>query len=54
MPIERWIDLMGHDKKVRGGRIRLVLMQGLGRAVTTGDYDPAALQATLALAAGHG
>jgi 3-dehydroquinate synthase len=54
MPMERWIDLMGHDKKVRGGRIRLVLMQGLGHAVTTGDYDPAALQATLAVAAGHG
>jgi 3-dehydroquinate synthase len=54
MPAARWLDLMGHDKKVRGGRIRLVLLQGMGRAVTTGDYDPATLEATLAGAAGHG
>ena len=54
MPAARWLDLMGHDKKVRGGRIRLVLLQDMGRAVTTGDYDPAALDATLAGAAGHG
>ena len=54
MPAARWIDLMGHDKKVRGGRIRLVLLKGLGNAVTTGDYDPAALDATLAGVHGHG
>ncbi len=54
MPATRWLDLMGHDKKVRGGRIRLVLLKGLGNAVTTGDYDPAALDATLAEVAGDG
>jgi 3-dehydroquinate synthase len=54
MPAARWLDLMGHDKKVRGGRIRLVLLHGLGNALTTGDYDPAALEATLAGAAAHG
>jgi 3-dehydroquinate synthase len=54
MPAARWLDLMGHDKKVRGGRIRLVLLKGMGHAVTTGDYDPAALDATLAEVAGDG
>lgn len=54
MPADRWLDLMGHDKKVRGGLIRLVLLQGLGGAKVTGDYDAAALVATLAESAGHG
>jgi 3-dehydroquinate synthase len=54
MPAGRWLDLMGHDKKVRGGRIRLVLLKGLGNALTSGDYDPAALDATLAEVAGDG
>jgi 3-dehydroquinate synthase len=48
MPAARWIELMGHDKKVRAGRIRLVLLRGLGAAVVSGDYDPSALEATLA------
>jgi 3-dehydroquinate synthase len=39
--------LMGMDKKVLGGRIRLVLLKGLGRAVVTTDYAPEALEATL-------
>ena len=40
--------LMGLDKKVLGGRIRLVLLRALGDAVVTGDYDDDALSATLA------
>ena len=40
--------LMGLDKKVLGGRIRLVLLRAPGDAVVTGDYDDAALSATLA------
>ncbi|MCC6613026.1 MAG: 3-dehydroquinate synthase, partial [Anaerolineae bacterium] len=35
------------DKKVRAGRIRLVLLERIGRAVLTGDYPDAALDATL-------
>jgi 3-dehydroquinate synthase len=38
---------MGMDKKVLKGRIRLVLLQGLGKAVVTADYSPEALRATL-------
>ena len=40
--------LMGLDKKVLGGRIRLVLLRALGDAFVTGDYDDDALSATLA------
>jgi 3-dehydroquinate synthase len=38
---------MGMDKKVLGGRIRLVLLHGLGKAAVTADYDPDALAETL-------
>jgi 3-dehydroquinate synthase len=38
---------MALDKKVMGGRIRLVLLQGIGRAVVTNDYDDGKLQETL-------
>jgi 3-dehydroquinate synthase len=38
---------MGMDKKVLGGRIRLVLLQGLGHAVVVDDYAEQALDATL-------
>ena len=41
------LTLMGMDKKVLAGRIRLVLLQGLGTAAVTADYDPEALGETL-------
>ena len=41
------LDLMGMDKKVLQGRIRLVLLRQLGAGVVTGDYPAEALQATL-------
>lgn len=34
---EKYLDLMGHDKKVLAGKLRLVLLKGLGEAVTWGD-----------------
>jgi 3-dehydroquinate synthase len=40
-------ELMGMDKKVLGGRIRLVLLQGLGRAAVVDDYPEQAFAATL-------
>ena len=39
--------LMAGDKKVAGGRLRLVLLRRLGEAVLTADFDDAALGATL-------
>jgi len=43
----RALELMGMDKKVLQGRIRLVLLRKLGAGIVTGDYPAAALQATL-------
>lgn len=43
----RFIELMGVDKKVLHGKIRLVLLHGLGNAVVTDDFDPALLRATI-------
>lgn len=40
-------ELMGMDKKVLAGQLRLVLLQGLGNAVVTADYPAEALQTTL-------
>ena len=44
---QRFIDLMGVDKKVFNGKIRLVLLQALGNAVITDDFDPTLLRATI-------
>lgn len=44
---ERFMELMAVDKKVLGGRLRLILLRGIGDAVVTGDFDPQALQACL-------
>jgi 3-dehydroquinate synthase len=41
------LELMGMDKKVLQGRIRLVLLRQLGAGMVTGDYPADALQATL-------
>jgi 3-dehydroquinate synthase len=43
----RALDYMRVDKKVQSGRVRLVLLQALGRAVVTGDYPDPTLQDTL-------
>lgn len=41
-------DIMAVDKKVLDGKLRLILLKGaLGSCVVTGDFDPAALEATL-------
>lgn len=47
--VERYLDLMGLDKKVVDGKIRLVLQQGIGKSVVTSDYDAKALKQTLSL-----
>ena len=44
----RALELMGMDKKVLAGRLRLVLMRSLGEGVVEGDYPADALRATLA------
>jgi 3-dehydroquinate synthase len=49
--VERYLDLMGMDKKVVDGKIRLVLQQGIGKSVLTSDYDSIALKQTLSMSA---
>jgi 3-dehydroquinate synthase len=44
---QRGRELMGMDKKVLGGRIRLVLLKELGHAVVVDDYAEQAFDATL-------
>ncbi|HLS82308.1 MAG TPA: 3-dehydroquinate synthase, partial [Steroidobacter sp.] len=44
---QRALELMGLDKKVLAGRIRLVLLRSIGRADVVADYPPAVLEATL-------
>jgi 3-dehydroquinate synthase len=44
---ERAFDYMRIDKKVKGGRVRLVLLQGLGAAELRADYPDALLHETL-------
>jgi 3-dehydroquinate synthase len=43
----RALELMGMDKKVLQGRIRLVLLRRLGEGVVSGDYPAESLQQTL-------
>eukprot|EP00270_Netrium_digitus_P002696 TRINITY_DN1306_c0_g1_i5.p1 TRINITY_DN1306_c0_g1~~TRINITY_DN1306_c0_g1_i5.p1 ORF type:complete len:469 (-),score=107.01 TRINITY_DN1306_c0_g1_i5:176-1561(-) len=46
--IDTFRSLMAVDKKVADGQLRLILLKGsLGSCVFTGDFDPAALEATL-------
>ena len=37
--VQTALDLMGHDKKVKHGQIRLILLKSLGNAVLTNDFD---------------
>jgi 3-dehydroquinate synthase len=47
--VARYLDLMGLDKKVVEGKIRLVLQQGIGKSIISSDYDADLLHKTLAL-----
>ncbi len=46
---ERMLELMGYDKKVRSGRLRLVLLRAVGEATLSDDFDPGALRETLGM-----
>ncbi|MBP6496952.1 MAG: 3-dehydroquinate synthase [Psychrobacter sp.] len=46
--VQTALDLMGHDKKVKHGQIRLILLKSLGEAVLTNDFDPHLLTDVLA------
>jgi 3-dehydroquinate synthase len=44
IPRERWLSVMGMDKKVQRNQLRFVLLRSLGDAFTTSDYDHSSLQ----------
>ncbi|MGE5615649.1 MAG: 3-dehydroquinate synthase [Bacillota bacterium] len=44
---EEFRALMSRDKKVAGGKLRLVLLRAIGEAVTTSDFDESKLMQTL-------
>jgi 3-dehydroquinate synthase len=43
----RYLELMAHDKKVEAGRLRLVLLRGLGHAAVETDIVPEAIHAAI-------
>jgi 3-dehydroquinate synthase len=49
---QRMLDLMGMDKKVADGQLRLVLLDSIGAAIVSTDYPRDALEALLAERAG--
>ena len=51
--VERYLDLMGLDKKVEGGKLRLVLLQRIGAAFVTADFPQEALREVLASEPAH-
>jgi 3-dehydroquinate synthase len=46
--VERYLDLMGLDKKVEGGKLRLILLKRIGEAFVTADFPQQELRAVLA------
>jgi 3-dehydroquinate synthase len=50
--LDRYLQLMGIDKKVEGGKIRFILLRGLGSAFVTGNVPPDAVAASLSATTG--
>lgn len=47
LPIDRYIELMRHDKKVEDGRLRLVMLQAVGKAVIDDCATEAQIRAAI-------
>ncbi|MBV5287756.1 MAG: 3-dehydroquinate synthase [Methyloversatilis discipulorum] len=45
--VERYLELMSHDKKVEAGKLRLVLLKRIGEAVVYGDAPAADIAASI-------
>jgi 3-dehydroquinate synthase len=51
--LNKYLDLMGLDKKVEGGKLRFVLLRQLGEAIAYSDVPPELLLKTLRACSGH-
>lgn len=51
--VDRYLDLMGHDKKVIGGKMRFILLRKLGEAFISDRVDPETLNLVLSQPALH-
>lgn len=47
LPLPRYLDLMASDKKVEEGRLRLILLEGVGKAVIRGDVPVSEISAAI-------
>jgi 3-dehydroquinate synthase len=54
LPFSRWLELMGHDKKVESGRLRFVLLRALGDAYLDDAVPWDVLEAVLSSPDRHG
>lgn len=52
--VDRYLDLMGLDKKVEGGKIRFILLRAIGSAFLTADVPHQAISSALVDSARHG
>jgi 3-dehydroquinate synthase len=50
---DRYLELMGHDKKVQDGRLRLVLMKAIGEAYVSADFEHQVLRTVLSPLTAH-
>jgi 3-dehydroquinate synthase len=46
-PVDRLMDLIAQDKKVKRGRLTFILVRGIGQAFVENDVDPSAVRAFL-------
>jgi 3-dehydroquinate synthase len=51
--LDRYLELMGHDKKVEGGRIRFILLKRIGDAFVSADVPKSALADLLGAGQAH-
>ena len=45
--MDRYLDLMGYDKKVQNGKMRLVLLKEIGSAYVTSEFSSVSLNEVL-------
>lgn len=51
--VDHYLDLMGHDKKVQNGQLRLILLKSIGEAYVCADFDARLLREVLTVAPEH-